>query len=117
MQPGGSHRYRCYRPVEDISFCREDLRCGPRKAENGEGIHLPEFCNQPVSAILVVVKLHKTTDAKHIGRTHGIRFPVPCIQQDIDGFDIQLRAKPDKFSISGRNAADPTLARPSSNER
>ena len=60
-------------------FAGKIYACGPRKAENGEGIHLPEFCNQPVSAILVVVKLHKTTDAKHIGRTHGIRFPVPCI--------------------------------------
>ncbi len=57
-----------------------------------------------------VVQFYKAADAEQICRTHGIRFSVPRIQQNIKGFDIQFRTKPDEFVIGGCDAADPLLA-------
>ena len=57
-----------------------------------------------------MVQFYKAADAEQICRTHGIRFSVPRIQQNIKGFDIQFRTKPDEFVIGGCDAADSLLA-------
>ena len=84
--------------------------CGSCKAKNRECIDLPQFGNQTAFTVFGVVQFYKAADAEQICRTHGIRFSVPRIQQNIKGFDIQFRTKPDEFVIGGCDAADPLLA-------
>ena len=57
-----------------------------------------------------MIQFYKAADAEQVCGTHGIRFAVPSVQQNIKGFDIQFRTQPDEFVIGGCNAADPLLA-------
>ena len=84
--------------------------CGSSKAKNRERIDLPQFGNQAAFVIFGVIQFYKATDAEQVCGTHGIRFAVPSVQQNIKGFDIQFRTQPDEFVIGGCNAADPLLA-------
>ena len=104
---------RCY-TVEDLlkvlRLTGKAYACGSCKAKNCECIDLPQFGNQTAFVIFGVIQFYKAADAEQVCGTHGIRFAVPSVQQNIKGFDIQFRTQPDKFVIGGCNAADPLLA-------
>ena len=51
--------------------------------EDYSGIDLPQFGNQAAFVIFGVIQFYKAADAEQVCGTHGIRFAVPSVQQNM----------------------------------